>query len=88
MTITNNIIGANIRRLRGKRIAWKLAAVAGIPSGTWSRIECGEQLPHVSTLGKIAKALGCPVGDLLAGWTGNGNGPQPSQSASTDSAQR
>ena len=44
----------------------KLAEAAGISRGTLSRLESNEEtIANTKTLGKIAEALGCPVGDLF-----------------------
>ena len=60
-------IATNIKRFRGCRVAWKLAAAAGVPSSTWYAIESGRQgNVTTDTLGKIAAALGCTVADLVS----------------------
>jgi len=59
-------IAANIKRHRRGRVAWKLAAVAGVPSSTWYAIEAGRQgNVTTDTLSKMATALGCTVADLV-----------------------
>jgi transcriptional regulator with XRE-family HTH domain len=51
---------------RGVKQSW-LAAEAGVPEETLSRITTGKtQNPGVYTVARIAKALGITVGELLA----------------------
>lgn len=57
-------IATRRRDLRLKQSA--LAAEAGMSQANISRIECGEQPPDKYQLKRIAKALGCTVGELIA----------------------
>jgi transcriptional regulator with XRE-family HTH domain len=59
--------GARIRRARGSRalLQRELAAAARLPLRTIGRIERGEVDVRLSTLAKIAKALGVPPKELL-----------------------
>ncbi len=63
----SKVVGENIRRLRAsKKLSQKnLAEKAGISRVTLSRLEKGEYRPRVSTLEKLAAALGCGLGKLL-----------------------
>lgn len=60
-------LGARIREMR-ERKAWlqrNLAKAAGLPVRTIGRIERGEVDVRISTLSRIAKALGAGLKDLL-----------------------
>ena len=60
-------MGERIRDLRAQR-AWlqrELANAAGLPLRTIGRIERGEVDMRISTLSKIAAALGVPLKELL-----------------------
>jgi transcriptional regulator with XRE-family HTH domain len=60
-------VGKNLRRLR-KAAGLTLAAVArktGFSLGYIQRLEAGQHDPPVSTLRKLARALGVPVTELL-----------------------
>ena len=60
-------IGDTIRRLRGKRRQAQLAESVGMRSSHWSQIENGHRAdPTLSTLERIARALGIRTSSLLA----------------------
>lgn len=61
-------IGENIRQIRkAKGLTQKEVVLsAGFDTGQYSRIENGKTDPSVSTLKKIAKAIGVPLADLFA----------------------
>lgn len=67
MKSLNRQIGAGIRRQRLTQglLQRELAAAARLPLRTVGRIERGEVDVRLSTLAKIAKALGVPLKDLL-----------------------
>ena len=59
-------------RIRDRRLIQgmsqqKLAESAGITQNGIFRIEAGETNPQLSTLGRIAAAIGCSIRDLVAG---------------------
>ncbi len=54
-----------IRRLRGDQPQESLAFKAGISTSTLSRIERGIHAPSLSTLGRIAEALGVTLAELM-----------------------
>ena len=58
----------NIKRIRtAKKLSQKeVISVANLDSAQYSRIENGKTDPTVTTLEKIAKALGVPLSDLFA----------------------
>jgi transcriptional regulator with XRE-family HTH domain len=59
--------GSNLRAARKKR-EWTqedLAAHSGVQAGEISRMEAGKRDPQVSTVIKLAEALGLPPGQLL-----------------------
>lgn len=60
-------IGERVRALRDRAglTQAQLADAAGIEAVTLSRYECGARSPSVSTLGRIARALGVPVSDVV-----------------------
>ena len=60
-------MGRTIRDLRKKRKLnqGELAEEAGVSLMTISRIERGEQNPHIKTLARIAGALGVSILDVL-----------------------
>jgi len=60
-------LSMRLKALRGKR-GWTqtdLAKRARVSAGYIARLETGRHDPKLGTLVKIAKALGCPVGELL-----------------------
>jgi transcriptional regulator with XRE-family HTH domain len=60
-------LGRNLRRAR-KRLEMTQEEVgqqSGVHPTEVSRIEAGKRDPRVSTLERLAKALGMPPGDLL-----------------------
>ncbi len=61
-------IGDNIKRIRkAKSLSQKeVITVAGLDAAQYSRIENGKTDPTVTTLEKIAKALGVSLSDLFA----------------------
>ncbi len=62
------LLGRNVQRLRLAR-GWsqeELADEAGIHRTYVSGVERGVRNPTVTVLAKLAKALGVPVGELLA----------------------
>ena len=60
-------IGDNVKRERLKVAIRQdeLARMAGITPTTLSRIERNESEPHVSTIRRLAKALGVPPATLI-----------------------
>jgi DNA-binding Xre family transcriptional regulator len=66
------LIGERIRELRGERnwLQRGFSRRAGLTVRTIDRIECGEADVRMSTLTKIATALGCHTSDLMG--TGGG----------------
>jgi transcriptional regulator with XRE-family HTH domain len=58
-------VGTRIKLLRGKRSQEDLAHEAGISTSTLSRLERGLHQPSLSTLRKIATALGVSLVDLI-----------------------
>jgi transcriptional regulator with XRE-family HTH domain len=60
-------LGKNVRAARiGRELTQEqVAALSGVQAGEISRIETGKRDPQVSTLMKIARALGVPPGELL-----------------------
>ena len=65
-------LGARLRALReaANLTQAALAAAAGIGRVTLVRIEGGEQSPRYETLVSLARALGCPMQELVAGTEG------------------
>jgi transcriptional regulator with XRE-family HTH domain len=61
-------IGENIKRIRtAKKLSQKeVISVANLDSAQYSRIENSKTDPTVTTLEKIAKALGVSLSDLFA----------------------
>ena len=60
-------LGQNLRAARGKR-EWtqeELSERSGVQAGEISRIEAGKRDPRVSTVEKLARAIGVPPGRLL-----------------------
>ncbi len=55
------VFSKTLKSLRGPRTQRELAAAAGMPTSTWSKIEQGRQLPRDETFAKIAGALGYTV---------------------------
>jgi transcriptional regulator with XRE-family HTH domain len=62
-------LGARLRALRKATGTTQeaLAVTAGIGRVTLVRIENGGQSPKLATLTALARALGCPVQELVAG---------------------
>jgi transcriptional regulator with XRE-family HTH domain len=58
-------VGTRIKLLRGERTQEDLAHEAGISTSTLSRLERGLHQPSLSTLRKIATALGVSLVDLI-----------------------
>lgn len=54
-------VGKQIKQLRGKRPAYKLAIKGGMSPQTWNDIENGKGNPTLKTLEQIGKALGVRV---------------------------
>jgi transcriptional regulator with XRE-family HTH domain len=66
--MTERHIGAIVRRLRRQRqlTQEQLAARTGLSQGHVSHLENGERLnPGMTTLKRLARALGVPVAELL-----------------------
>ena len=63
----NNALGRNLLALRGKRKLNQrsLALLAGIQPSNLCRYEKGQKTPTLSTLAKLAKALGTSPSILL-----------------------
>lgn len=60
-------LGVNLRAARETR-EWtqeELGQRSGVQAGEISRIEAGKRDPRVSTVEKLAKAVGVPPGQLL-----------------------
>jgi transcriptional regulator with XRE-family HTH domain len=60
-------VGQAIKAKRGRK-GWRLADLApacGLTVPYLSRIECGERMPSMRALDRIAKALGVTARDLL-----------------------
>jgi len=60
-------LSSNLRRLRQAK-GWsqdRLAKEAGLTTVGYGSIERGETIPRISTLAKIAAALGCRLDELL-----------------------
>ena len=68
-TLGRKALGARLRALREATGTTQeaLAAAAGISRVTLVRIENGEQSPKLATLVSLARALGCPLPELVAG---------------------
>jgi len=60
-------LASRVKRLRKARglTQQALAVKAGVSLGYLARLEIGMHDPRLSTLQKLAKALGVPVGQLL-----------------------
>ena len=60
-------MAATLKRLRGRRglTQQALAVRAGVSLGYVSRLEIGRHDPKLSTLRKLARALGVPAAELL-----------------------
>lgn len=60
-------LGENLRAAREERelTQEQVAERSGVQAGEISRIETGKRDPQVSTVLKLAKALGLPPGKLL-----------------------
>lgn len=56
---------ANLRRLVGDRPVGELAAASGLSDVTWRHLLGGWEVPAMRNLPRIAKAIGCAVGELL-----------------------
>ena len=65
---TNDILAGNLRRLRSARKLTQqgLADKAGLSRAAYVKLETGKSEPRVSTLQRMAKALGVGIQDLLA----------------------
>lgn len=63
----STILGERVRLMREQRglMQKELASSANLPVRTIGRIERGEVDVRLSTLNKIAQALGVPIRDLL-----------------------
>jgi transcriptional regulator with XRE-family HTH domain len=61
------IVGANLRRLRGKRglSLERLARASGVSRAMLGQIELGQSTPTINVLWKIARALGIPFSGLI-----------------------
>lgn len=69
MTIEQELFGAALKALRGKRTQREVARAAGMLSGTWSSYEAGKWLPRKAQRQRIFAALGCTPEDFeLALW--------------------
>ena len=64
MTLAENVKAI---RLAHKLTQVAAAARAGIPQNRWSGIECGSGNVTLDTLTKLARGLGCTVGELVEG---------------------
>ena len=66
--MTEQTIGANIRRRREEagRTLTELASQASLTKGALSKIERGKGSPAISTVMRIAQALGCTLSELFA----------------------
>lgn len=66
--MNERIIGRNIRKLRSQASLTVTAAAkkAGLTKSTLSKIETSQISPPISTLIRIAKALGVPIVDFFA----------------------
>ncbi len=62
-------IGDNLRRLREQRALRQedLAALAGVGKNTVNRIEKNRTEPHMTTVRKLAEALGVDPVELVGG---------------------
>ena len=60
------LVGENIRRIRGERSIMDLCADIGMSRAFWYDIEAGEKAATVDTLQRIAEALGVDVQDLVS----------------------
>lgn len=58
-------IGRAVREARAGRPQKELADRAGIGQDTWSQVETGKNEPKLSTLDRMAQALGMTLGALL-----------------------
>jgi transcriptional regulator with XRE-family HTH domain len=65
------VIGDRLRdaRLKAKLSQWELAERVGIDHKTVHRVERGTSDPSVGLLLQLARALGVPASDVLAGLT-------------------
>jgi transcriptional regulator with XRE-family HTH domain len=78
-------MGLNVGRLREVRerrfvTQAELADRTGIARATLSRLENGEQRPRISTVRKIADALGVQPEDLVD-WAAGGDGAETGKAA-------
>lgn len=64
---TLEALGARLRQVRkhAKMDSKSVAAAAGLPASTVSKIENGKQNPTLLTLARIAQALGCTLIDIM-----------------------
>ena len=62
-------VGGNVRRIRlmRKMTQERLAELSDYPQQSISELENGKMSPTVTTLAKLAQALGVTVADLVAG---------------------
>lgn len=51
-------------KLMGRPKAW-LARESGVPDSTIGKLLRGEREPGIETVGRLAKALGCSIGELM-----------------------
>jgi len=60
-------VGKNLRLLRQRQALTQaqLAEKAGVTAATVARCERNERQPNMSTLAKLAKALGVPPAELI-----------------------
>lgn len=58
-------IGRAVREVRADRSQKVLAEMAGIGQDTWSQVETGKNEPKLSTLDRMATAMGMTLGALL-----------------------
>ncbi len=70
-------LGQRLRILRQRRVwtQYDLAAAAGLPQATINRIENGRNQPRVSTVRKLADALGIDPAQLAFGEAPDQLGP-------------
>ena len=57
-------LGRTVKILRGARTQREIAATAGIPVSTLSKIEQSRQIPRNETFAKVAHGLGLSVAEL------------------------
>jgi transcriptional regulator with XRE-family HTH domain len=66
------VVGANLRRLRGRRglSLAGFAKVSGVSRAMLGQIETGRSVPSINVVFKIARAFGLPLSALMAGAMG------------------